>query len=97
MTLLSVFAVLRIEMPEAPRDAEISRDDRRVLRRLIVDRRVIAAVLVVISFRYSIGVFEPLWATHLDDLGASTRAHRVLAYSVRVTDDDRRQAGRSHD
>lgn len=74
MTLLSVFAVLRIEMPEAPRDAEISRDDRRVLRRLIVDRRVIAAVLVVISFRYSIGVFEPLWATHLDDLGASTRA-----------------------
>lgn len=74
MTLLSVFTVVRIEMPEAPRDAEISRDDRRVLRRLIVDRRVIAAVLVVISFRYSIGVFEPLWATHLDDLGASTRA-----------------------
>jgi DHA1 family multidrug resistance protein-like MFS transporter len=27
---------------------------------------------VVVSFRYSIGVFEPLWATYLDDLGAST-------------------------
>ncbi len=79
MTLLSVFAVVRIEMPEAPGDAEISRDDRRVLRRLIVDRRVIAAVLVVISFRYSIGVFEPLWATHLDDLGASTR---VIGFSL---------------
>ena len=35
-------------------------------------RRVIAALLVVVSFRYSIGVFEPLWATYLDDLGAST-------------------------
>ena len=46
--------------------------DRRVLRRLVVDRRVIAAILVVVSFRYSIGVFEPLWATYLDSLGAST-------------------------
>ena len=33
---------------------------------------MIAAVLVVVSFRYSIGVFEPLWATYLDSLGAST-------------------------
>ena len=79
MTLLSLGFVARIEMPEAPRDAEISVADRRVLRRLIVDRRVIAAVLVVISFRYSIGVFEPLWATHLDDLGASTR---LIAFSL---------------
>ena len=31
-----------------------------------------AALLVIVSFRYSIGVFEPLWATHLDSLGAST-------------------------
>jgi MFS family permease len=46
--------------------------DRRVLRRLVVSRRVIAALLVVISFRYSIGVFEPLWATYLDELGAGT-------------------------
>lgn len=78
-TLLSLVAVARIDMPEAPRDAEITQTDRRVLRRLIVDRRVIAAVLVVISFRYSIGVFEPLWATHLDDLGASTR---LIAFSL---------------
>ena len=54
------------------RDAVVTRADRRVLRRLVVDRRVVAAVLVVVSFRYSIGVFEPLWATFLDDLGAST-------------------------
>jgi MFS family permease len=79
MTLLSLGFVARIEMPEAPSDVEISVADRRVLRRLIVDRRVIAAMLVVISFRYSIGVFEPLWATHLDDLGASTR---LIAFSL---------------
>lgn len=79
MTLLSLGFVARIEMPEAPRDAEMSVADRRVLRRLIVDRRVIAAVLVVVSFRYSIGVFEPLWAIHLDDLGASTR---LIAFSL---------------
>lgn len=46
--------------------------DRRVLRRLLRRRALIAALLVVVSFRYSIGVFEPLWATYLDDLGAST-------------------------
>jgi MFS family permease len=46
--------------------------DRRVLRRLATDRRVVAAILVVVSLRYSIGVFEPLWAVHLDNLGAST-------------------------
>ena len=46
--------------------------DRRVLRRLLASRRVIAAMLVVVSFRYSVGVFEPLWATYLDDLGAET-------------------------
>jgi len=63
----------RLEMPEAERTGRPSdRDERRVMRRLVVDRRIIAAVLVVVSFRYSIGVFEPLWATHLDRLGAST-------------------------
>jgi MFS family permease len=46
--------------------------DRRVIRRLLTSRRLIAALLVVISFRYSVGVFEPLWATFLDDLGAGT-------------------------
>lgn len=54
------------------RGAPVTHADRRVLRRLIVGRRLIAALLVVVSFRYSIGVFEPLWATYLDDLGAST-------------------------
>jgi MFS family permease len=54
------------------RGAPVAAVDRRVLRRLVGSRRVIAAVLVVVSFRYSIGVFEPLWATYLDDLGAGT-------------------------
>lgn len=61
-----------LEMPEAD---PVDRDDplqKRVMRRLITDRRVVAALLVVVSFRYSVGVFEPLWATYLDDLGAST-------------------------
>lgn len=79
LTLLSVVSILRIEIPEADRNAEISTTDRKVLRRLLIDRRVIAAMLIVVSFRYSIGVFEPLWATHLDDLGASTR---LIAFSL---------------
>ena len=32
-------------------------------------REMVAALLVVVSFRYSIGVFEPLWAPHMDNLG----------------------------
>ena len=44
------------------------------MRRLLRSRQLIAALLVVVSFRYSIGVFEPLWATYLDDLGAGTMA-----------------------
>jgi MFS family permease len=55
--------------------------DRRVLRRLLASRRLIAALLVVVSFRYSVGVFEPLWATYLDDLGASTM---VITISLTV-------------
>ena len=43
-----------------------------MIRRLIRRRTLIAALLVVVSFRYSVGVFEPLWATYLDDLGAGT-------------------------
>lgn len=43
-----------------------------VLGRLIKSRKMVAALLVVLSFRYSIGVFEPLWAPQLDRLGAST-------------------------
>jgi predicted MFS family arabinose efflux permease len=65
--------VARLEMPEADRsELPMTRAERGVMRRLITERRVIAAILVVVSFRYSIGVFEPLWATHLDGLGAST-------------------------
>ena len=65
---------LRDVVVDAPgsRGAPIRHSDRRVLRRLLVSRRLIAALLVVVSFRYSIGVFEPLRATYLDDLGAST-------------------------
>ena len=65
--------IARLDMPEAdPADVPQDRAGRRVMRRLILDRRVVAAILVVVSFRYSIGVFEPLWATHLDRLGANT-------------------------
>ena len=65
--------IARISMPEAQRGATTqTKHERRVMRRLITDRRILAAMLVVVSFRYSIGVFEPLWAVHLDRLGAST-------------------------
>ena len=75
MSLVAASSVaLRDVVVDEPgsRGAPISHADRRVLRRLIVSRRLIAALLVVVSFRYSIGVFEPLWATYLDDLGAGT-------------------------
>lgn len=65
--------IARISMPEAQRGVTTqTKHERRVMRRLITDRRILAAMLVVVSFRYSIGVFEPLWAVHLDRLGAST-------------------------
>jgi MFS family permease len=65
--------VARVDMPEAERaSAGGPLPDKRVMRRLLLDRRVAAAILVIVSFRYSIGVFEPLWAVHLDRLGAST-------------------------
>ena len=54
---------LRDVVVDAPgsRGAPVRHSDRRVLRRLLVSRQLIAAVLlVVVSFRYSIGVFEPL-------------------------------------
>jgi MFS family permease len=60
-------------MPDVmPAKADGTTPDRRVLRRLLRRRQVIAALLVIVSFRYSVGVFEPLWATYLDELGAST-------------------------
>lgn len=73
LTAVTAVSMAGIRLPEAPRTGRpTDQHDRRVVRRLLMDRRVFAALLVVVSFRYSIGVFEPLWATHLDDLGAST-------------------------
>ena len=78
LTFLTLLSILRMELPEgrpvggAEGASAEAAADKRVLRRLLVERRIVAALLVVVSFRYSIGVFEPLWATHLDDLGAST-------------------------
>lgn len=73
VTATMLVPLSRLVVPEAdPATAPRDVADRRVLRRLIRSRRMVAALLVVVSFRYSIGVFEPLWATHLDDLGAST-------------------------
>ncbi|MGF1595759.1 MAG: MFS transporter [Acidimicrobiales bacterium] len=71
-TTATLVAILRLEVPEVERGSRPASVDRRVLRRLLVDRRVIAALLVIVSFRYSVGVFEPLWAIFLDRLGAST-------------------------
>jgi MFS transporter, DHA1 family, multidrug resistance protein len=74
-TLVAVSSLaLRDVVVDAPgsRGLPVPHADRRVLRRLLGGRRLIAALLVIVSFRYSIGVFEPLWATYLDDLGAST-------------------------
>jgi MFS family permease len=73
LVAVSLVSIAGITMPEADRAPLSERAaNPRVLRRLLVDRRVVAAILVIVSFRYSIGVFEPLWATHLDNLGAST-------------------------
>lgn len=80
LTALTGASMVTIRMPEAERTGRpVDRRDRQVVRRLLLDRRVFAALLVVVSFRYSIGVFEPLWATHLDDLGASTT---VISFSL---------------
>lgn len=69
VTGLTFFSIRRLEIPAADVDVHSAKG---VLRRLIHSREMVAALLVVISFRYSIGVFEPLWAPHLDNLGAST-------------------------
>jgi MFS family permease len=73
LVALSLVSISKLKMPEGgPTVDGPAVPDKRVMRRLIAQRRVLAATLVIISFRYSIGVFEPLWATYLDDLGAST-------------------------
>ena len=69
LTAATYASVYRLVIPAAK---NLLRRDKRVLRRLIRVREMVAALLVVVSFRYSVGVFEPLWAPHLDNLGAST-------------------------
>jgi len=69
VTGLAFLSIRRLEIPAADIDV---RSTKGVLRRLIRSREMAAALLVVVSFRYSVGVFEPLWAPHLDNLGAST-------------------------
>ncbi|MFV0525141.1 MAG: MFS transporter [Acidimicrobiales bacterium] len=68
--LACLFALRNLEITGTVRSGGAT--GSRVLLRLIRSRRMVAALLVVLSFRYSIGVFEPLWAPHLDNLGAST-------------------------
>ena len=65
LTAATYASVYRLVIPAAK---NLLRDDKRVLRRLIRVREMVAALLVVVSFRYSIGVFEPLWAPHMDNL-----------------------------
>jgi len=69
LTAATYLSVRQLEIPAAENSLN---NDKRVLRRLIRVREMVAALLVVVSFRYSIGVFEPLWAPHMDNLGAST-------------------------
>ncbi|MFT5530059.1 MAG: MFS family permease [Candidatus Poriferisodalaceae bacterium] len=72
-TVAVFFSLIGLELPESQRgDAPTDAESRRVIRRLLRSRAFVASLLIIVSFRYSIGVFEPLWATHLDDLGAST-------------------------
>ena len=59
---------------------------------------MIAALLVIVSFRYSVGVFEPLWAVFLDDLGALDPHDHAVAHRLRPADAaGRRRAGRLSD
>jgi len=69
LTIATYLSIYRLEIP-ATQNGDGTQ--KRVLRRLIRTRQMVAALLVVVSFRYSIGVFEPLWAPHMDNLGAST-------------------------
>lgn len=68
-SLISLLALRGVDIPASEDERGT---DKGVLRRLLRSRKMIAALLVVLSFRYSIGVFEPLWAPHFDNLGAST-------------------------
>lgn len=68
-TALSALAIKGLVIPSADNS---DTKKKRVLIKLISKREMVAALLVVASFRYSIGVFEPLWAPHLSNLGAGT-------------------------
>lgn len=72
LTAVSMLTLRGLEVPEATPTAATALMRRGVLRRLLASREVIAALLVIVSFRYSVGVFEPLWAVFLGDMGAST-------------------------
>ncbi|MFV0534250.1 MAG: MFS transporter [Cumulibacter sp.] len=61
---------LRVDEPLGEDEPQQPRSG--VLRRLLRSRTMIAALLVVMAFRYSVGAFEPMWAVFFDDLGAST-------------------------
>ena len=69
VTFVSLSALRGLHIPAAESSEA---HQKGVLGRLIRSRKMVAALLVVLSFRYSIGVFEPLWAPHLNNLGAST-------------------------
>lgn len=70
---LSALSLRGLQMGDAQAAQEAaSSPSTRVLRRLLRDRRMVAALLVVVAFRYSVGAFEPMWAVYLDSLGATT-------------------------
>ena len=71
VTFTTLFALRGLDIPASEAAGSGTRE-KRVLARLIRSRKMVAALLVFVSFRYSVGVFEPLWAPHLDNLGAST-------------------------
>ena len=69
---LSAISLRGLSMDEQPSSTDSGVPTGGVLRRLICDRRMIAALLVVMAFRFSVGAFEPMWAVFMDELGAST-------------------------
>jgi MFS family permease len=66
LVLLSLFSLRDLEMPRARPRTEPSSNGCCAASSAPAPGR---ALLVIVSFRYSIGVFEPLWATYLDELG----------------------------
>jgi MFS family permease len=69
---LSAVSLRGLTIDEQPMSDGSDVPEGGVLRRLLSDRRMIAALLVVMAFRYSVGAFEPMWAVFMDNIGAST-------------------------